>query len=263
MRSQTLSKANHVSGNEVEEQKPVGRETKWSDGRWGKEGGTDCVRPFSSRRIIIATWSELVVTRCDLLLSCRCLFVCLLCVTVHKSLSETNRLIIAATPHVSHRYNICILGSGLKCTDRCFFWSSFLVPSQWVCHIWYTHRFTCDREASQKYHLEKNNLWFVLTWGDVSARAPCTQNWGAGHGREDSAGLGSVHEVIYSQTTAELRTEIGQSLSLSRGCTAGASLDSALSILAHCADMHDNNGCLIVLAQFHLMVAMLCQVCAK
>lgn len=70
--------------------------------------------------------------------------------------------------------------------------------------------------------------------------------WGAGHGGVDSEGLGSVHEVIYSQTTAELLhwTEIGQSLSLSRRCTAGASLGSALSILGHYADMRDNNGCL-------------------
>lgn len=51
--------------------------------------------------------------------------------------------------------------------------------------------------------------------------------------------LGGDHEVIYSQTTAELQpqTEIGQSLSLSRGCTAGASLDSAVSIPGHYAGM--------------------------
>lgn len=57
MRNQTPSKANHVSGNEVEEQKPVGRETK--SGVTVEVGvkrvGTDCVRPFSSRIIIIAT----------------------------------------------------------------------------------------------------------------------------------------------------------------------------------------------------------------
>lgn len=65
-------------------------------------------------------------------------------------------------------------------------------------------------KASQKYQLDKiicgtwQSEWPALTLGDILARAPCTKKQGAGHGREDSEGLGGAHEVIYSQTTAEL-----------------------------------------------------------
>lgn len=57
MRKQTMSKANHASGSEVEEQKPIGRETgreerqlrEWQVGqRRGRERVADCFRPFSS-----------------------------------------------------------------------------------------------------------------------------------------------------------------------------------------------------------------------
>lgn len=77
-------------------------------------------------------------------------------------------------------------------------------------------------------------------------RAPFTKSWAAACVVKDSGGSGGAHEVIHSRTTAELlhRTEIGQTLSLSRRCTAGASLASALSFLGHFADVNNNNDCL-------------------